>query len=86
MSLIAYLERLVRSLAALPPDVRKGFAFQIYGYFFARLSLASGGIASTHLYRSVGKPEAFRTSSGEAAEGSRSSHSYRLNNLLFKIY
>ena len=53
-------------VAAVPPDVRKGFAFQ-KGFFEFSLGYALRAEPRCK-FSYVGKPEAFRTSGGEAAK------------------
>src|SRR5687768_10866046 len=52
--------------AALPPDVRKGCAFQKRLISKLRLRLAAWGEAPSNLDRAYGKAEPFRRSEGKA--------------------
>src|SRR5260221_1613907 len=57
------------TIAALPPDVRKGFAFPELLHFQCEATPRGvGGAASTAWTDHDGKPEAFRTSEGKAFE------------------
>jgi len=68
-------------LAALPPSVRKasGFTSQ-YLTYSARLCLAVGE-AKPHAENTNGKPQAFRTGAGKAAEISKLQPPFQMDSL-----
>jgi hypothetical protein len=57
----------IRRVAAVPPDVRKGFAFP-KDFFEFSLGYALRGAEPRFKFSYAGKPEAFRTSGGRAAK------------------
>jgi hypothetical protein len=58
-----------RVFAAVPADVRKGYAFPRVAHLFLGAMPRIWGVATTESNNLAGKPEAFRTSGGIAVLG-----------------